>query len=161
MVVEPTHGGRNKKLIWALESYERHGRPSCSECGDRLRKQRGCAKPGMEKVEGSSCFRFTSPWLKDGDPMSPEGPLRDGDRLLRECPLSVVLRNAPHVFSAIPLHGMVYESGSVDWFNLSPWAQSAVRVIGSERSRLRELERREKDSIRNSQIGIDVRRGSR
>jgi hypothetical protein len=99
-------------------------------------------------------FRFTSPSLLK---KKPDGTEDDSDMVLKECPLSVVLNKAPHVFSAIQLHGMVNESGSINWFSLSPWAQQAIRVIGSEKQRLWEMGRKENQSQRDSQVGLEMR----
>jgi len=100
-------------------------------------------------------FRFTSPALLK---KKSDGSDDESDMILRECPLSVVLGQSPHVFAAIPLHGMVHESGAVNWFQLSPWAQLAVRVIGSEKQRLWEMGRKAAQSERDSQVGMEMRR---
>lgn len=82
-------------------------------------------------------FRLTSPLLNESD-----------DAVIRECPTGHVLRNAPHVYRAIAAQNYV-ESGAVNPFTLSPWAQAAMQVVGSERTRLMELERQRKQADRD------------
>jgi hypothetical protein len=118
-----------------------------------LRKKRGCSIKGQE-VKGSMAFRFTSPALMK---RTPDGAEDDSDMVLRECPISVALARAPQVFDAIPLHMYVSESGSVNWFELSPWAQAAVRRVGAEKARLWDMAEHDRKSKRDSQMGMAVR----
>lgn len=91
-------------------------------------------------------YRFTSPLLSDAD------------QLLRECPVSVVLREAPHIYDLIPVHSYV-DAGATDPLALSHWAQRGIRVVASERSRLLEMDLAEKRNARDSRVGLSVRRG--
>ena len=98
------------------------------------------------ETDGNMAFRFTSPMLSEAD------------QVLRECPVSVVLREAPHVYDVIPLHSYA-ESGASDPMRMSAWAQRAIRLVGSEKARLYELATAEKRNARDSKVGLDMRRG--
>jgi hypothetical protein len=117
--------------VWALESAERHGRPTCTECTDKLRKKRGCKKPGFD-VEGESAFRFSSPLLNES-----------GNEILRECPTGAVMRDAPWVYDVLGLYAYA-EHGGFEIQRQPRWVQSALQVIGSEKERLRRLAESEK-----------------
>lgn len=131
-------------MIWALEAAERYERPSCSECSDRLKKQRGCKKPGMD-IEGQMLFRSTSPLL-----LKNEKPDE-----LRECPVGFVLRECPQVYDAITAHAYS-ENGCFNPLESPPWVQEMVRVVGSERARHRDNERSRVQGQRDAAIGQRV-----
>lgn len=62
-----------------------------------------------------------------------------GESIIRECPTGYVLREAPQVYKAIAATAYV-ENGAVNPYTLSHWAQEAMSVVGSEKSRLRAIE---------------------
>ena len=114
-------------MIWALEAAESFGRLSCSECTPEKQRKLGCGKDKVGVV-GERVFRSTSPSLLcDGKP---------GE--LRECPVGLVLREAPYVYKAISAASHV-DNGSSDPTAAPTWLQSMMRVVGSERARHREL----------------------
>lgn len=123
----------------ALETAERHERPSCSECSDLLRRRRGCRKPGYN-VEGSMAFRFTSP------------DISEDKAIVRECPVGMLIRECPYIYDVINACGLV-ESGCVDLLHAPLFLQSAYRVVSSERSRLRELKDKDRQTKRDSEYG--------
>lgn len=127
----PWHG---KKLIWALEAQERHGRPSCSECNDRLREQRGCRRPGENWPE-ARVYRFTSPLLNEDED--------EADSMLRECPVGHVLREAPHVYDVLGLYRYAEHEG-LRIQKQPRWLQTALRVVDSEKERLRKMSESDK-----------------
>jgi hypothetical protein len=98
------------------------------------------------EAKGNMAFRFTSPILEEKD------------RVLYECPVSAVMKLAPHIYDVIPLHSYVSDSGSVDYLQLSPWAQRAVRVIGGEKGRLWDMARAEEKGHRDAQTALSVGR---
>lgn len=124
--MEPGRGRRSKKLIWAIEADRMHGRPSCSECNDALQRQRGCFKPG-NAIEGRQAFRFASPMLDAKD------------RILRECPVGRVLREAPQTYQVLRAasHGT---EGGPQVLRESRYFQQVAAIVASERARLSELE---------------------
>lgn len=104
-----------------------------------MKAKRGCKKPG-EDYEGSQVFRYTSPYLQDGDDM------------LNECPVGKIMRESPHVYDAIAAH-TYSENGALNPLECSPWLQAAIRVVGSERGRLEDMRQEEQ---RNK---VDAKRG--
>ena len=135
-------------ITLAMESAERHGRPTCSECNDMLRRKRGCKKPGFDLPQSGSPFVYSSPILQ-----SPE------DRVLRECPTGKILREAPEIYSIIESARMV-EALTPDGFHRQPrYMQHAIRITSSESARLRELNRLEKTGFGDSAYGSRVRNG--
>lgn len=141
----------------ALEAYERHGRPTCSECNDRLRKQRGCKKQGFD-VSGQQAFRFTSPLLYEREER--EKAKQGTHTIINECPVSYVLRHEPHVYEAINAHAYV-ENGALNPLTTPPWLRQAIGVVGSERERLRRLGEKKKQSSSDSNYGARTLRASR
>jgi hypothetical protein len=92
-------------------------------------------------------FRFTSPKLSEKD------------SCLKECPIGVILREAPYVYSAIQAHAYA-ECGSFNPLESPHWLQQAISVVGSEKERLRQIKDGERNLKRDSQIGQRmVRRG--
>lgn len=135
-------------MIWALETAERHGRPSCSECGEKMQKLRGCKKPGVN-IEGSMAFRFTSPELYR---MEKDDAVEDGAySLLRSCPVGRILSDGPYVYDAIAAHSYA-EAGALNPLEATQWLQQALRVVGSERARLRQMER-EREAAQRAAAG--------
>lgn len=147
--MEPNIGCRNKKLIWALESYELLGRPTCSECNDQLRKKRGCFKPGYA-IKGDTAWRFTSPRLQSED----NKPV-PGLNLLEECPTGAILREAPYIYDAIAAHNGL-ESGAFDPTLKPRYLQECLRVIGAEKSRLWEMKQSQEKSATDAKYARRV-----
>lgn len=83
-------------------------------------------------------FRTTSPLL-DKTPAA----------MLRECPVSLVLRETPYVYGALSAAAHL-ENGGLDPYRLSAWASEAVRIVSAERVRHRELKDKEKDLEREA-----------
>lgn len=77
-------------------------------------------------------FRTTSPLLSN----TPAA-------MLRECPVSVVLRESPYVYDALSAASHV-ENGGVDPYRLSAWGREAIAVVSSERVRHRDMKDRER-----------------
>lgn len=84
--------------------------------------------------------------LKDGKPAE-----------LRECPVGLVLREAPYVYKAISFASHV-ENGATDPERAPSWVREMGGVVSSERARLRELKR---DTERGSADAEYARRVSR
>ena len=127
MGVESVDRGRRKKLIRALESSELHGRPTCSECTERMKHVRGCKKPGHDyKMQGAP-FTYSSPALQG-----------EADRVMYECPTGYTLREAPHTFDVIESASLAENAGPDDIGRMSSYWHRAARVVASERIRLRE-----------------------
>jgi len=63
--------------------------------------------------------------------------------MLQECPVSMVLRECPRAYEALAAAAHV-ENGGLNPMTLSAWAQEAIRVVGSERARHRDLKDRER-----------------
>lgn len=79
-------------------------------------------------------FRSTSPLLAG-----------TSAEILHECPVSLVLRGAPHVYEALGAASHI-ENGAIDPLTISAWGREAVRVVSSERARHVELRERERKS---------------
>jgi hypothetical protein len=111
---------------------DRHGRPTCSECTDQLRKRRGCRSPHHEPRElAGSPFAFTAPALQG--------------LVLRECPVGYLLREAPHVYDVIEFCRMGEHTSALDLASLPRYTRRAMRIYSSECARLDELRRATKD----------------
>jgi hypothetical protein len=147
--VQQYHGGRDKKLVYALETYSQFGRISCSECNDRLRKKRNCRRPGEQDMQQDAIFRFTSPLLYERNA-----------GVLRECPVGYVLRNAPHVNRAVNAQSYA-ENGALNPLDCPTWLQQAMTVVSSERTRLREMKDTGASGKSDSNYGQRVLRGRR
>lgn len=109
-----------------------HGRPSCSECSDALQRQRGCYKPGSA-IKGNQAFRFASPLLDAKD------------RILRECPVGRVLREAPQTYQVLRAVSQGTEGGP-SLLRESRYFQQVAGIVASERARLSELEHAQRQS---------------
>ena len=116
-------------MIWALEAAERFGCPSCSECSEAQRRRYGCGKD-KAGVVGEAPFRSTSlRLLRQGKPDE-----------IRECPVGLVLREAPYLYNAINATTHV-ENGASDPTKVPVWLQEIMKVASAERFRLHDLER--------------------
>jgi hypothetical protein len=93
-------------------------------------------------------FRFSSvQLLEKGKPL-----------VMRECPVGMIIREAPYVYDAIRMQTHM-ENGALSPLDLSPWARSAASVVSSERARLREKPRK-RDAVNSaSDYGQQVRSG--
>lgn len=138
-------GRRRTPLIWALETYELHGRPTCSECTDRLKIKRGC--PLDDSKAKGKAFRFESPYLGKES------------KLVYQCPVGLILRDSPWVYSMIDVANMSEHSPISDWNKFSLFAQTGVRLVNSERERLREAKRRNSSVFNDSSTGMRARNG--
>lgn len=69
--------------------------------------------------------------------------------MLRECPVSVVLRETPHAYEALAVASHV-ENGGTDPLKLSSWAREAISIVSAERARHRELKDKEKQGFRDA-----------
>lgn len=93
-------------------------------------------------------FRFTSPHLKEAH------------RLLTECPVGAILREAPYVYDAIRASAYA-ESGALNGLDVPEYLQRAIGVIGSERERLWRMKHETKAARGDSQYGMAVRNANR
>jgi hypothetical protein len=92
--------------------------------------------------EAQQAWRFSSPWLER----------HDKDALvLRECPVGYTLREHPWLYEAIS-YATHIENGAMDPTRCSAYLSSAVRVIMSERSRLRDERERKRQAEQDSKI---------
>jgi hypothetical protein len=113
-----------------------------------LRAERGCKKPGYN-YEERRVFPFTSPML------APE------DRVLRECPVGRVLREAPHAYELIIAHSYSENTG-LEILNYPRYLRQAFGVIGSEKERLRELSDKDRQAKADGKYGTAMlQRGGR
>lgn len=112
----------------ALEARELYGRPNCNSCSPKLRRERGCFKPGHKELEGAG-MESTVAW-RFSSPMIPEK-----EAIIRECPVGRVMRESPDVYAAIELEAYG-EVGAFDPLKLSPWMAAGVRTASNERGRL-------------------------
>jgi hypothetical protein len=95
-------------------------------------------------------WRYTSPML---DSMGPDAAV------LRECPVGLILREGPHVYDAIAAHAYA-ENGALNPLDSPPYLQSAIRVVASERARLRELADADRQTKKDqAYLGKALRRG--
>ena len=85
--------------------------------------------------------------------------LEESDRILRECPIGAVLREAPHVYDAIRASNAV-ESGAMNPIDAPIYLQHALSVIISERDRLWRMRDDERKSKSDSSHGMKVRHGN-
>ncbi len=104
--------------------------------------QRGCNKPGY-KHESNMAFRFTSPLLSEKD------------QVARECPIGAVLRETPYVYEAVEVATFV-EVGAVNPQRQTPWMTRALRVVMSERARLREERKRQREGAGDAAKGARI-----
>ena len=91
-------------------------------------------------------WRFTSPMLSEKD------------RVLYECPVGAVLREAPYLYDAIAYEGYA-ESGAFDPSTKPQFLQDAMRVIASERGRMWEISRQRERSKTDAAYGAKALRG--
>lgn len=130
-------------MIWAIEAQEGDDRLSCSECDERLQRKRGCRKPGsmVPYRERSVVYRSSSPHL-----------IAAGADKLFECPVGLLLREAPWVYDAIA--ASVYaESAGLSVLQHSAWLQAAIRLISSERARHTEGKKRRQQNRSDAEYG--------
>ena len=92
-------------------------------------------------------WRYTSPMLHDL-----------GADMLHECPIGAVLREAPHTFQLIAA-GAHADNAGVEMLEQPQYLQDAVALCGAERSRLRELADRDRQSESDARHGRNVLRG--
>ena len=130
-------------MIWALETYEQHGRPTCSECTETLKKRRGCRRPGSDYSGGSVVFRYTSPIL-----------VESGNDLLKECPVGKILREAPQTYDILDYSARIEATGVEEYSRLPRFMQQAIRLVSSERERLRELKEQKRKAAADSKFGM-------
>lgn len=79
--------------------------------------------------------------------------------ILDECPTGMILRESPHIYSAIDLYGYA-EAGGVDPFRCSPWARHAMMIIAGEKHRHWKMEDAQRKAKRDADIATSmVRRG--
>lgn len=88
-------------------------------------------------------WRFTSPRLKDDE------------RILRECPVGAVLREAPYVYDAIAAESHA-EAGAFDPSMKPTYLQDAIRVVSAERGRLWDIRREREKSKGDAAYGARV-----
>lgn len=101
-------------------------------------------------------FTFTSPELaKMSDAHGLKGS--DGYHMLQECPVGVILREAPHVYEAIAAHSYA-ETGAFNPLESPTYLRQAFGVISSEKSRLREMEMQARRGANDSKFGLAQRR---
>jgi hypothetical protein len=87
-------------------------------------------------------WNFTSPIIPE-----PE-------RLLRECPVGLILRETPDAYTALTYESWV-ESGAVDPTKQSPWMGLAIRVVSAERARVGRMRREQEASERKAKSDAD------
>jgi hypothetical protein len=74
-----------------------------------------------------------------------ENKKQDAYAVLRECPTQLVARETPWIYGALNAH-VHAENGALNPLECTPYLQSALRVIGSEKSRLWEIERKQEET---------------
>lgn len=79
------------------------------------------------------CFRFTSPRLAVKD------------QTIKECPVGVVLRETDYIYDALNAHAYADKAG-LDILNASPWLQSVMHIVSSEKARLWDMAEAERKS---------------
>lgn len=114
---------RRKKLIWAVEAVSGDSRISCGECNESLRRKQGCKKAGLEPTDGATVYHSDSPSLVDGPHWR-----------LYECPVSMLLREAPWVWDVLSAERCC-ESAGLEVLRQSRFFRDAVRLVASERGR--------------------------
>ena len=131
--------------MWALEANDMN--LSCLECNEKLKIARGCNKPGSKYGEGQMGFRTSSPLLHE-----------KGQFLLRECPIGLVLREAPYIYEMLNL-GPYVDSGNMGPRDLPRTTQRVLAVSSNERERLRALKRKKGQGKSDSDFGARARSG--
>ena len=132
-------------MIWALEAQERPERLSCSECSEGMKERYGCGR-NSAGVVGQTVFRSTSLHLMGPDKKPSE---------LRECPVGIVLREAPYIYDAINSWQYV-DSGALNPLVSPSWLREILRVVGSEKARLHELRDRPNQGAADAEYGRRV-----
>ena len=135
----------------ALEVSELQGAPTCGTCHDGLRRELGCRKPGYEDrgyVRKRAPVTFTSPLLVS-DPKL---------RVMTECPVGYLLREAPWVHDALEASSLVENCTPREFALLPAFIREVARIRASELARFREAKREQERAKRDSQLGKDVRR---
>ena len=115
-------------------------RRTCSECSPKLQRHRGCHRPPSAAppagYRDGAAMRFTSPLLMDF--------------VIYECPVGFVLREAPWAYDAIEATGTAENCGPREWAQLPLWYKHCVRLVRSERERLRERQNENRAAQRAS-----------
>lgn len=129
-------------MIWAIETYEQHGRPTCSECPPQWQKKRGCPLPGQEQEQAGPPFRYTSPALHGTE-----------HAILKTCPVGKIRMDHPWVYDVIDAVGYSEHTSIRDYRKLPRFMHHAIRLVRSERERCRELKRELDQGFRDSAHG--------
>jgi hypothetical protein len=70
------------------------------------------------------------------------------DPLLYECPTGYVLREARWVYDVIDTVNRLDACSPREWMGLPLWFRHAARLVSSERSRLRDEDRKQEEDAR-------------
>lgn len=84
--------------------------------------------------------------------------LRPEMRILNECPTGAILRETPYIYEAIAYHSYA-ENGALDPSAQTPWIQEVMRVVGSEKSRLYDLEQKKRKGASDALYGASQLKG--
>lgn len=92
---------------------------------------------------------YTSPALQ---------PTKDHPELnmLRECPVGLILRDAPYLYDVISIASAAENVGPTEYARLPRYMQRAMTVVSAERSRLRELRDKQRQAERDAKYGARV-----
>jgi hypothetical protein len=115
------------------------------ECNERLKIERGGNRTGENYGEGKRVFRSSSPLLD-----------QNGAGILRECPVGMIMREAPGLYELIGLESFV-ESGNLGPRDLSRPAQRVLGVASSERRRHQAMKTSVKKGFSDSAFGQAAR----
>lgn len=94
-------------------------------------------------MPGNTAYRFTSPRLAEEH------------QILRECPVGAILRETPYIYEAVSAQSYA-EAGAFDPSTKPTWLQEAMRIVGSERSRLWDIKRERERSSRDAAYAAKV-----
>lgn len=111
-----------------------------------MKQQRGCKKPGEDYTLTGRAIAFTSLMLQG-----------DGDRVLNECPVGRVLREAPHTYDLINHIGLAENAGPTEAEQMSRLWSDAGRLYSSEKRRIDDIERARDKTKGDAAYGARVR----
>lgn len=83
----------------------------------------------------------------------------DGEHVLTECPVGMILRETPHIYELIDYLASFEHATPSEVERSSRYTLQAWRLYRSEQSRLQELRRHNKEVTGDAQYGSRVLRG--
>lgn len=93
-------------------------------------------------------WRYTSPELNGS-----------GVDILYECPVGLILREGPQIYDAIEVANLSENMTPTEMRRLPVYMTGVMRLVASERSRLRDIKDRQEIAKRNSEYGMRRRNG--